>query len=674
MNIRKYLKLDSDEKPLDRMVTDGGMCAIFRRIGCIGDSLSSGEFEALRADGTRTYHDMFEYSWGQYIARSTGSVVYNFSRGGMTAKEYMCSFAENSGFWGKELLCQAYIIALGVNDLLNAHMPTGTVSDVVLDDYTQNGDTFAGYYAGIIQRLKAMQPHARFFLMTMPKERHEDEPLKEEHARLLYELADMFDHAYVLDFYKYFPTYDEEMHRRFFMGGHLNAAGYILTARATESYIDYIIRHNPKDFDFVPFIGTDIEHVRPAGIDERADLSAYYESIKSISPRVKRIPAFDPTGEYAGIQAVTVDGVDLYGKKTKFFAYVGHPDGASEDTPGIVLVHGGGGHAFLPWVKMWVDRGYSVIAPDTVGHMPTEVNAGNTEASCAWSNSLFGIFEEDGYIAPPDNDDMINSCCKPVCDRWMTHAVAQCMLSYSALIQSGKSSSAKTGITGISWGGVAVSLAIGYDDRFAFAIPVYGSGYLDVSHAWMKDKFAHPQTRRYFLAQDRFDKVNMPVLWLCYNCDTCFSVNSNSKSYLDTVKNNNKTAIAIIDKMGHSHAYAWARKESASFADSIVSGKPMIRFTSLPNGTDCECGYTAQGKVKARLFYLTKELSYSLCDKNGMNTTHMDTEWKCAELECARGRVKGDLPKGTKGYYVELTDKNGITVTTPYIIKKRRKK
>ena len=40
------------------------------------------------------------------------------------------------------------------------------------------------------------------------------------------------------------------------MGGHLTLAGYLLTARMTESYIDYIIRANYKDFAQVGFIGT----------------------------------------------------------------------------------------------------------------------------------------------------------------------------------------------------------------------------------------------------------------------------------------------------------------------------------------------------------------------------------------------------------------------------------
>ena len=82
------------EKPLDNLVCDGGFCKIFRTIGCIGDSLSSGEFESKDSEGVVGYHDFYEYSWGQFMARTLGSKVYNFSRGGMTAKEFVESFCD----------------------------------------------------------------------------------------------------------------------------------------------------------------------------------------------------------------------------------------------------------------------------------------------------------------------------------------------------------------------------------------------------------------------------------------------------------------------------------------------------------------------------------------------------------------------------------------------------
>ena len=130
MNIEQFIALDPNEKPLDRMVLNGGYCSIFRTIGCIGDSLASGEFESKNDKGEKGYHDFYDYSWGQVMARDTGSKVYNFSRGGMTAKEYMQSFASANGFWEKDKLCQAYIIALGVNDIIGQKQELGDISDI----------------------------------------------------------------------------------------------------------------------------------------------------------------------------------------------------------------------------------------------------------------------------------------------------------------------------------------------------------------------------------------------------------------------------------------------------------------------------------------------------------------------------------------------------------------
>ncbi len=249
--------------PLEEILPDGGYCGIFRTIGCIGDSLSSGEFESLDEAGNKGYHDYFDYSWGQYLARMAGCKVYNFSRGGMTAREYWESFAESQDFWNPDKVCQAYILALGVNDLLWKCDPTGSLEDIDWENCENNAPTFVGYYARIIQRLKKMQPKAKFFLMTMPREKEEPDKkaLKDRHAELLYQLADKFQYTYVLDFRRYAPEYDEEFKRRFYLGGHMNPAGYLLTAKMVASYIDYIIRRNPEDFSQTGFIGTPFHNV-----------------------------------------------------------------------------------------------------------------------------------------------------------------------------------------------------------------------------------------------------------------------------------------------------------------------------------------------------------------------------------------------------------------------------
>ena len=257
MNILEFISVGQNEKPLDRMVTDGGFCGIFRTIGCIGDSLSSGEFESLNADGVKGYHDYYDYSWGQYIARACGSKVYNFSRGGMTAEEFMTSYAEKCGAWSQEKVCQAYIIALGVNDIICQNREFGSIDDICKEDYEKNAPTFAGYYARIIQKIKTLQPRAKIFLVSVPAHNEEKDADRKKIRDLLEEFTKIFNRTYLVDLYTYAPVNDQAF-SEVFWHGHMTPTGYVLTARMIESYIDYIIRKNPKDFNQVGFIGTNL--------------------------------------------------------------------------------------------------------------------------------------------------------------------------------------------------------------------------------------------------------------------------------------------------------------------------------------------------------------------------------------------------------------------------------
>ncbi len=263
MDASKFMKIEG-EKPLENLVTDGGFCGIFRTVACIGDSLSSGEFEAKKPDGTTGYYDLFDYSWGQYMARMGGFKCINMSRGGMTAKEYIDSFAEQKGYYSPDLKAQAYIIALGVNDFFyrKPFIEKGSVKDICMEDYTKNAKTFIGYYGQIIQRYKEIEPEAKFFLVTQPYASDRDADRTEKSANMrsaIFELAEFFDNCYVIDLFEYGPDYNPQFRKAFFLNGHMNPMGYIFTAKIMLSYIDYIIRHNSDDFKYVGFIGTGIE-------------------------------------------------------------------------------------------------------------------------------------------------------------------------------------------------------------------------------------------------------------------------------------------------------------------------------------------------------------------------------------------------------------------------------
>lgn len=256
MDITKFYG-NPDEKPLDNIVTDGGFCGIFRTIGCIGDSLSSGEFETKDKDGIVGYHDFYEYSWGQFMARTLGNKVYNFSKGGMTAKGFYEKFSEKCGVFQYENLCQAYVIALGVNDVSKEYEP-GDADKVSVSSIDAGDESILAYIARIVRELKSKQPDAKFFLMTIPyNDTASNERIEREDALAdaIRKFADKTNNCYCLDFRKYAPVYNQKFQDNFFLG-HMTATGYLLTAKMVMSYIDYIIRNNHDDFAQVGFIGT----------------------------------------------------------------------------------------------------------------------------------------------------------------------------------------------------------------------------------------------------------------------------------------------------------------------------------------------------------------------------------------------------------------------------------
>lgn len=261
MNINDFIA-HGGEQPLDKIVTDGGYCGILRSIGCIGDSLSSGEFVSLGEERVNGYHDYYDYSWGQFLARMAGNKVYNFSRGGMTAKHFVQVFGNECGCFDPSLACQGYILALGVNDLVYQGFAVGSGDDIHPDAPEANAETFAGYMGKIISRVREIAPKSRIFLATMPQSDIESEQqIAARHTALMHEIAALFPFTYVIDLFRYGPVYDENFRRNFYMTGHLNACGYLLTAKMMASYIDYIIRHNMDDFCQIGFVGTPYHNI-----------------------------------------------------------------------------------------------------------------------------------------------------------------------------------------------------------------------------------------------------------------------------------------------------------------------------------------------------------------------------------------------------------------------------
>lgn len=228
------------------------LVASFLKIGCIGDSLSSGECIYTKEDGTNGYADLYEHSWGQFMARHYGIECVNFSCGGLTTKSYW----EHSRGWSsaQNNLCNGYIIGLGQNDRNRfGDAFLGTIDDIDMNNCDNNADSYYGNYAKIIQKIKGVQPKAKFFILPDPII-----AIDHPYNNAVVEIANKLPDCYLIDLTKYAAMYNNG---GFFMAnkrsGHYNSIAYNYMGKIIGEEISRYMYDNPAEFAQVEFIGTD---------------------------------------------------------------------------------------------------------------------------------------------------------------------------------------------------------------------------------------------------------------------------------------------------------------------------------------------------------------------------------------------------------------------------------
>ena len=143
---------------------------MFEKIGVIGDSISCGW--AINKNGNKSRRNL-GISWVQQMARQIGCTAYNLGASGVSATTWFAETAEewndpDSGYdycykqYKTTEECDLYIIGLGLNG-----GTLGSLEDVKTD-YTQNGETFYGQYARIIQMINHDHPNAIVMCFTEP--------------------------------------------------------------------------------------------------------------------------------------------------------------------------------------------------------------------------------------------------------------------------------------------------------------------------------------------------------------------------------------------------------------------------------------------------------------------------------------------------------------------------
>lgn len=383
-------------------------------------------------------------------------------------------------------------------------------------------------------------------------------------------------------------------------------------------------------------------------------MDRYYD----IEPQMHFLPEYDmhASTEWSGIQALWYEGAMYKGHRTKVFAMIGYPKMTEgEKVPAVVLVHGGGGHPYAEWIRRWNEKGFAAIAMDTTGHFPNEEYKGLVGTEKAneghkFTRELYGELKEEGYTVGPNNSEMTD-CDLPREEQWMYHAVVDTILAHNILRCDSRVDSDKIGISGISWGGVITSIAIGYDSRYAFAIPIYGSGYLDYLPApKLPQIFGEERVKEQWGAARGFHNVTFPVLWLCYLKDTCFSFGANSLSYMATKQAD--SFLSIKQSMGHSHINGWSAAEGYRFAEKVLNNElPFIRCVTEPNSfknlsVEVEVPDDFEN-ISAEVFYVMQPLEYDEKDK-------LINKWESVKARIQHGIVYATIPKGVFGYYLEL--------------------
>jgi len=364
----------------------------------------------------------------------------------------------------------------------------------------------------------------------------------------------------------------------------------------------------------------------------------------------KTFPADGGSWFSKGVKAIYYEGPEYKGKPTKVFAYYGLPADMKkgEKVPGIVLIHGGGGTAYAEWVRLWNSRGYAAISMDLCGSVPVKSPDGN------------GWIKMPSSGGPAGWESSFSQLGEPIRDQWPCYAVNAIARARTFLGAQAEIDSSRIGLTGVSWGGYLTCLVAGLDSRYAFAVPVYGCGFLrDGGSAWSVG-LKRPGMESWTLQFDPamyLPDAKMPMLWVTGTNDFAYPMEALKMSY-SLVKA--PVSLSVTVRMPHGHSGPGeSPAEILAFANSFCKGEPAL-MAVVQQGRD---GNRAWAACNAPAALESAELVFT---KDGGANKERKWETLKAEVDMASNRVSAALPAGVKLYYFNLHDKRNLTVSSPH--------
>lgn len=332
---------------------------------------------------------------------------------------------------------------------------------------------------------------------------------------------------------------------------------------------------------------------------------------------------------------------------TYVFAYVGIPEGVDKDNPApaVVLVHGGGGTAFYEWVRIWTARGYVAIAPDTEGNMPVST-------SIMDNNDHQTSIKPHGPINPGFTDYN-----KPVEEQWAYNGIASVIVSRTFLSSMEEVKQDSVAITGVSYGAFLTCQAVGYDDRFAVAVPVYGSlGQKGSAGIW-GSIMENDKTASLWDDVGVLEYSRTPILFLNGNTDRFFTPDSTTRSF-DASRYAN---ISLRTGMLHGHTVASDEGvEAYAFIDNVCKADTagLSAFETQPTATTD----TATLNVPKGVSLASAEVMWTRKD-----VLNEKTLWRSEPATIDGNKVSYGVPGDAKYFYVNVYDDRGFVVTSRLI-------
>lgn len=359
---------------------------------------------------------------------------------------------------------------------------------------------------------------------------------------------------------------------------------------------------------------------------------------------------FVETAKKPGLKGILYESTRYKGKRVEVFAYYGTPEGVAPEGgwPAVVCVHGGGGTAFDEWVKLWNSHGYAAISMDLEGHYPIREN-GETKGPRVST-------EKPG----PSRDGVFNDYKKPIEKQWYYHAVSQIILANSLIRSFPEVNPDKVGITGISWGGTLTSTTIGLDDRFKFAIPVYGCGFLSETDGIQGNAIAPGKQTSWvnenYDGSAYFDRVDIPTFWVNGTNDRHFPMPATQESS-QAIKGPSVLRYGL--EMKHGHGQGWKPEEIYAFADSIVKGgEPLVQFDAIERSSRKVSVRVANNREVA-----DAELFYTM-DRG----VWLERKWHSQPANVTGDILSAEIPDRAVAVFFSATDERGLMTSSEYVL------